>query len=187
MKLKEILPDDVRQTVHRQYWRSVLLTAGWYLLWTVSIIGYYMRAPSLRVHWSLFVFGTALLILPFIIFRFRVVVFDRVCEGEIERIKYRMMSEIPVFSEGLDRVERHETAILVVRLSNGRIRRFACRRLWRAADRCYHVGDTVRHIPFVSLPQNLTCRPEEGRLCLVCGVLSRDSRQTCVECGHSII
>lgn len=180
------LPPQVRRTVTRQRRVRILLSLLWYLVWAAGLWHYYATDATRHPNWILPVFVAVLLVLPLWIFRLWEVVLDRPFTGEIVKIKYRMMSDIPVFSEGLERVERHETAILHVRRPNGKVKKLACRRLWRSADRCYKVGDTVRHIPLVALPQNLTREPEEGRLCLVCGVLSTDSHVHCAACGREI-
>lgn len=180
------LPSDVRHWLRHQARWLTIITILWYILWGVSIAQYYVRHPEAQVHYTLPLFAGALLILPLWIFRFRVVLFDRPFEGEIVKIKYRMMSDVPIFSEGLERVERHETAILHVRRANGKVKKLACRRLWRAADRCYRVGDRVQHIPFLPLPKNLSHEPEGERLCHVCGTLSDRHGERCIECGHTI-
>ncbi len=181
------LPSDVRHDLRHQKGWWVVLSVLWYILWAVGVWRYWAGHPDFTPNYMFAPFCAAVLLLPLWIFRLRIVLFDRVWSGEIVRIKYRMMSDIPVFSEGLDRVERHETAVLYVRrTADGRMKKLACRRLCHAADRCYRVGDTVRHIPFVALPQNLSREPEEGRLCLVCGTLSRDSHDRCAACGRTI-
>ena len=180
------LPRDVQRTVNRQRRKRILLSLLWYLVWGAGLWHYYAVDATRHPNWILPIFVLALLLLPLWIFRLRDVVLDRPFTGEIVKIKYRMMSDIPVFSEGLDRVERHETAILYVQREKGRPKKIACRRLWRSADRCYKVGDRVRHIPLVALPQNLSRPPEEGRLCLVCGVLSTDSHLHCAACNREI-
>ena len=181
------LPSDVQHNLRHQKRWWIALSVLWYLMWATGVWRYWAGHPDFTPNYMFVPFCTAVLLLPLWIFRLRIVLFDRAWSGEIVRIKYRMMSDIPVFSEGLDRVERHETAVLYVRrAADGRVKKLACRRLWHAADRCYRVGDTVRHIPFVALPQNLSREPEEGRLCLVCGTLSRDSHECCAACGHTI-
>lgn len=181
------LPSDVQKGIRHQRRCWVVLSVLWYLVWGTAVWRYSAGHPDFTPNYMALPFAAAVLLLPLWIFRLRVVLFDRPWTGEIVRIKYRMMSDIPIFSEGLERVERHETAILYVRRhKNGRVKRLACRRLWRSADRCYRVGDTVRHIPFVALPQNLSREPEEGRLCLICGTLSTDSHTFCAACERTL-
>ena len=187
MENRFVLPAPVAKEVRRRKLKRVGISLIWYAIWGVSLWRYYAVDATRHPNWILPIFVLALLLLPLWIFRLRDVVLDRPYEGEIVRIKYRMMSDIPVFAEGLDRVERHETAVLYVQREKGRRpKKIACRRLWRSADRCYKVGDRVRHIPLVALPQNLSRPPEEGRLCLVCGVLSTDSHVHCAACDREI-
>jgi len=181
------LPADIQKFVARQKRKRIILSLLWYALWGAGIWHYYAADPARTPNWILPIFIALLLALPLWMCRLWPVLFHRRYTGEIYKIKYKMMSDIPVFSEGLERVERHETAILYVRREDGKKRRIACRRLWRAADRCYKVGDRVRRFPLVPLPQNLSRSPEGGRLCLVCGVLSPDSGVHCAECGRTII
>ena len=185
MKEMTALPERIRKEVRRtRFWKWVL-TLLWVALWAVGVWRYYAHHPASQPNWMLIPFAVAVLALPFWMFRFGQV-FDRSFEGEIVKIKYRMMSDVPVFSEGLERVERHETAILYVRPDRGGKKKLACPRLWRSADRCYAVGDRVKHIPMVALPKNLSKAPEGGNLCLVCGVLSPDSHETCAACGRPL-
>lgn len=183
-----VLPADVAHHVRHQRRGWVIVSALWYIIWGVSVWRYFAGHPDAEVvGYMVPIFTAAVALLPLWIFRLGKVLFGRIWSGEIVKIKYRRMSDIPIFSEGLERVERHETAVLYVRRKpGGRTRRIACRRLARSADRCYRVGDRVRHIPFVALPQNLSRRPEGERLCLVCGTLSENSHDTCIECGHAI-
>ncbi|MBE6757465.1 MAG: hypothetical protein E7552_02795 [Ruminococcaceae bacterium] len=181
------LPADVKRAVRKIRWRSIGCSLVWYLLWAVSLWQYYARNSDVHPHWSLLFFTLAVLLLPLWMFRLDKALFDRSWTGEIVKIKYRKMSEIPFLSEDIGRVERRDTAILYVRLPNGKKRRTACRRLWYAADRCYKAGDTVRHIPLVPLPQNLTAKPEGGKLCLMCATLSEDSHEHCAACNHTIL
>lgn len=181
------LPADVYAVLRRRRRWRVIVSLLWYLMWGVAIWRYYVHNPDARPNFMLPLFVALLLLLPLWMFRLREVLFDRVWSGEVETVKYRMMSDIPVFSEGLERVERHETMVLYVRrTSDGKRKKVPCRRLWHAADRCYRRGDTVRHIPLLPLPQNLSRRPEGGELCLVCGTLSEHSGETCIECRHTI-
>lgn len=186
MKNSGVLPESIKKEIQKRKTRRILATLLWYALWGVSLWRYYAVDASRQPNWILPIFVVALLLLPLWIFRLWEVVLDRPFTGEIVRIKYRMMSDIPIFQEGLDDVERNEAAILFVRRGRRRAKKLSCRRLWRAADRCYKVGDTVRHMPLVPLPQNLSHPPEGGRLCLMCGVLSEDSHAHCAACGREI-
>ncbi len=183
---KIVLPPDVKQTVQKKRWRSIGLSLAWYALWAVSVWQYYLNNTDVRPHWTLLFFALAVLLLPLWMFRLGWVLFDRPWMGEIVKIKYRKISEIPFLSEDVGRVERHETAVLIVRLPNGRNRRALCRGLGYAADRCYGVGDTITHVPLVTLPKNLTREAEGGRLCLVCSTLSGDSHEHCAACNRTI-
>lgn len=183
---KFVLPQDVQKAVRKTRWRSIVCSALWYLFWSVSVWQYYVRNPDMSPHWTLLVFAAVVLLLPFWLFHLDRALFDRPWVGEIVKIKHKKMSEIPFLSEDVGRVERHETAVLVVRLPNGKKRRAVCRKLGHAADRCYQVGDTIRHIPLVPLPQNLTSEPKDGRLCLMCATVSEDSHEHCAVCNHTI-
>lgn len=180
------LPTDVKRLVCKKRWRSILLSFAWYALWAVSVWQYYVHTPEARPHWTLLFFALAVLLLPLWMFRLWRVLFDRTWTGEIVKIKYRKISEIPFLSEEIGHVERHETAVLITRLPNGKRRRALCRGLGYAADRCYAVGDTITHLPLVTLPKNHTRTPEGGRLCLVCSTLSEDSHAHCAACNRTI-
>ena len=181
-----VLPSDVKRVVRKKRWRSIGLTLAWYILWGVSVWQYYVHTPEAHPHWTLLFFALAVVLLPLWMFRLGRVLFDRSWTGEIVKIKYRKISEIPFLSEDVGRVDRHETAVLITRTANGRKRRALCRGLGYAADRCYKVGDTITHIPLVTLPKNRTSEPEGGRLGLVCSTLSEDSRIHCAACDRTI-
>ncbi len=183
---KIVLPPDVKRTVWKKRWRSIGLSLLWYVLWTVSVWQYYLHNTDVRPHWTLLFFALAVVLLPLWMFRLGRVLFDRPWTGEIVKIKYRKISEIPFLSEDVGHVERHETAVLITRLPNGKKRRALCRGLGYAADRCYQTGDTIVHIPLVTLPKNLTREAEGGRLCLVCSTLSEDSHAHCAACDRTI-
>lgn len=186
MKNSSVLPPDVKRAVDKIRWRSIGYSLLWYLLWTLGVWQYYRHNADMHPHLSLLFFALAVLLLPLWMFRLDRVLFDRPWKGEIVKIKYRKISEIPFLCEDVGRVERRETAVLHVRLANGKKRRAACRRLGYAADRCYKVGDTVLHLPLVLLPQNLSRSPEGGRLCLMCATLSEDSHEHCAGCQHTM-
>lgn len=185
MDRKDIL-FDIRRSMTFRHIRLTVLSALWYIALYISVTGfkhyYFIKGipPS-----NLWLFIIIFIVAPFLYFKIYRIFTEHSYEGVITEVQtvYRPKIVNGRFFKTL------ECCDIAVRSKHGVTYHYSYVDYSETGDyyHYYHIGDHVYHYKFMSVIYNIDNNDSFSTICVNCGCLDLQDRQTCFKCGFTLI
>lgn len=174
------IPHDIRRTMTFRHIRLAVLSAVWYTALVVSVLSfrYYIHTEGIPTA-NLTVFVLIFAAVPFFYFKIYRIFTEHTYTGVVESVElvYR-----PMPAEGkIFRLRDTECCDVVIRSEKGFKHAYSFPDYTGKNDlyRYYHTGDRVCHLKFMRVPYNLNNDESFSVICVNCGTLDLQNRETC--------
>ncbi|MHB1154604.1 MAG: hypothetical protein ACYCWE_21535 [Eubacteriales bacterium] len=186
-------PDLYKYSIIRSL-KRLSVTILWYAFWFFVYYKYFILSnkslfgKNATSQVLVFIIIIIILLFPFLVFKVHKLLTDKSYDGIIKEIKqeYKVKNMTPG-SSYINNMKEHECIIIITEDNNGKSHEFI---YWKKDDidnqAYFKVGAKVTHYKELKYLHNIDRAPGE-HLCVVCGQLVFNERDTCARCKHSFI
>ena len=181
------IPHDIRRTMTFRHIRLIVLSVIWYtaIFISVSSFRFYFNTEGVSsVNLSVFILIFA--IMPFFYFKIYRIFTEHSYSGIVEDVEM-VYKSIPSETNRF-KIREAEFCEITIRSENGIAHRYSFPDFTGKSDfyHYYHVNDRVYYLKFMCAPYNFDHDESFSVMCVNCGTLDLQNRETCFKCGLTL-